>query len=392
MYGIMRAVGSWGVMAHAGIFAQGNAQSGPRGASQFGGLNWAMIGAAHALAGGRLQLRGMFSADAATVGNRGYPMLLQTGESYRGESIHDRQHPHDVFMEIAAVYDRALSSKVAMQLYIAPAGEPAIGPVAFPHRPSALSPFATIAHHWQDATHVSFGVATAALYTHSLKIETSVFNAREPDDVRTNIDLRGAKFNAVAVRATLNPDAFSSYSVSGAHMPDAEASHPGEALRRVVASALRSQPLAHNRMLSLALIAGGNAVGHEPWSLGATGEAALAISLRTSGFLRAEAVSKSAEELVITTTTNSALLKNAQAKDSRFAVSAFTMGVLHDLYTSGAGSLALGAQGTLNLVPSSLSNLYGSRTPVGGAVFLRWRPSRMSMDNMAGMSGMTHMR
>ena len=174
MYGVMRGAGAWMFMLHGTVFVQQIVQRGPRGDSQFGSLNWGMVNAMRPLAGGRLQLRAMTSLDAGTVGGKGYPLLLQTGESYRGQSIHDRQHPHDLFMEIAAVYEHALTNDVALQLYAAPAGEPALGPVAFPHRPSAAAdPFATLSHHWQDATHVSFGVLTAGAYTRRVKLEGS---------------------------------------------------------------------------------------------------------------------------------------------------------------------------------------------------------------------------
>jgi len=38
------------------------------------------------------------------------------------------QHPHDLFMEVAALYKQGLGDDLALQLYVAPAGEPALGP------------------------------------------------------------------------------------------------------------------------------------------------------------------------------------------------------------------------------------------------------------------------
>ncbi len=392
MYGSMKSVGGWGVMSHFSVFVQGNSQGGPRGDSQFGSLNWGMLGASHALAGGRLQLRGMMSVDVATVGGQGYPLLLQTGESYKGQALHDRQHPHDLFMEIAAIYDRALTETVAMQLYLAPAGEPATGPVAFPHRASAAAdPFATIAHHWQDATHVSFGVATAALYTRQLKIEGSLFNGREPDDTRTNLDYRKAKLDALAARVTFNPNGQTSITASYANIPDAEVAHEGESLRRATASLLHSQSRADNGSVSIALIVGANALTHEKWSPSVTAEALRDFRGKTTLFARAEVVRKSGEDLVVSLHENPNTFlppRGYVAETTEFTVSAITLGAVRELTTGKLGSLGLGGRGTLNIVPSSLSKTYGSRTPVGGAIYLRWRPSRMA--SMSGMAGMDH--
>ncbi|HEY0779308.1 MAG TPA: HAD family phosphatase, partial [Gemmatirosa sp.] len=206
MYARMFDAGSWGLMFHGVAFGQYDHQGGPRGASQVGSVNWGMLMAAHNLGratadgggtGGRLELRGMLSLEPFTVGARGYPLLLQTGEAYHGRPLHDRQHPHDLFMELAALYERPLAPDLGLQLYAAPVGEPALGPVAFPHRPSAAAdPFATLGHHWEDATHISFGVLTAGLFTRVVKLEGSVFNGREPDDVRTNFDYRGRSLDS----------------------------------------------------------------------------------------------------------------------------------------------------------------------------------------------------
>jgi hypothetical protein len=392
MYGVMTRAGSWGIMAHASVFAQYDAQGGTRGSTQVGSINWGMVGASHALAGGRLQLRGMVSLEPFTVGRRGYPLLLQSGETYRGQTIHDRQHPHDLFMELAVVYDRALTSNVALQLYAAPVGEPAVGPVAFPHRPSASAqPFATVAHHWQDATHVSFGVTTAALYTRTVKLEASLFNGREPDDVRTNFDYAHATLDAVAFRATVNPDAFTSISASAARIPDAESAHPGEAIRRVTASLLRSRTGPSGRLASLAIIAGANSVGAAHFTPAFTAEVQHDVWSRTALFLRAEVAKKSGEELVTNTDTLIHLAVAADEHAPEYVVSAFTIGAIRELASGHAGALSVGAQGTLNLVPETLRAFYGSRTPLGAAVYLRWRPGRMSMATMHDMPGMNGM-
>src|SRR5207344_2673260 len=110
---------------------------------------------------GTLGLRAMVSADAA-FGKGGYPLLFQTGETADGQTpLIDRQHPHDLFMELAATYSVPLSATSSVFGYAGLPGEPALGPPAFMHRASGDdNPEAPISHHWLDSTHVTFGVVT----------------------------------------------------------------------------------------------------------------------------------------------------------------------------------------------------------------------------------------
>src|SRR5690349_23842684 len=183
---------SWTLMLHGAAFGLYDDQGGPRGADRVVAVDWGMLAASRNLGEARLELRTMLSTEPWTVGSRGYPLLLQSGESYGGTPLHDRQHPHDLFVELAAIYERPLSNDVAFSLYLAPVGEPALGPVAIPHRPSAAAdPFAPLGHHWQDATHITYGVVTAGLFTRTVTLEGSWFNGREPDEDRTNFDYAG---------------------------------------------------------------------------------------------------------------------------------------------------------------------------------------------------------
>src|SRR5688572_15876792 len=160
------SAGSWMLMLHGDAFLQYDHQGGPRGADQLGSINWGMLMAMRQAGDGTLHLHGMASAEPLTIGAGGYPLLLQSGETFQGEPLHDRQHPHDLFMELSALYERAISRRVGVMLYAAPVGEPGIGPVAYMHRPSALNdPFAPLAHHWTDATHITYGVLTAGVFT-----------------------------------------------------------------------------------------------------------------------------------------------------------------------------------------------------------------------------------
>ena len=163
MHAIHKIWGDWTAMLHGVAFAQYDDQGSHRGDAQFGVVDWEMLMLMRRVGTGLLHLHGMVSLEPATIGPRGYPLLLQTGESYNGEPLHDRQHPHDFVMEFAAMFQQPIAKDLALELYGRLAGEPAIGPVAFMHRPSTQNhPFSQLGHHWQDATHISYGVLPRA--------------------------------------------------------------------------------------------------------------------------------------------------------------------------------------------------------------------------------------
>ncbi len=147
-----------------------------------------MVMATRTLAGGKLSLLGTFTLEPATIPPRGSAELFQRGETYQGTLLVDRQHPHDLFVQLAAAWERALGS-ATLKLTLAPVGEPAIGPVAYPHRLSAsANPTAPLAHHNQDSTHISYDVVTAGVKLPYVELEGSAFHGAEPDENRWNIE------------------------------------------------------------------------------------------------------------------------------------------------------------------------------------------------------------
>lgn len=189
VFGFHWNTGAWSVMAHGLAFGMYDRQSGPRGHSSGAAPNWVMGMAQRPLGEGELDLRTMLSLDPVTLPARGYPELFQTGETFGGRPLVDAQHPHDFFMELGALYTRPLAERIALQFYGAPVGEPALGPVAFPHRTSSMGmPVAVLGHHLQDSTHITFGVATLGLILRDLKIEGSAFNGSEPAEQRWDFD------------------------------------------------------------------------------------------------------------------------------------------------------------------------------------------------------------
>src|SRR5881409_2133556 len=360
-------LGDWTLMLHGKGFAQYDWQGGPRGSDQVGVINWAMAAASRSLGGGRLELRGMLSAEPWTIGARGYPLLLQSGESYRGTPLHDRQHPHDVFMELAALYEAAVGNNLGVSLYLAPVGEPAVGPVAFPHRLSAADdPLAPISHHWQDGTHITFGVVTAGVFTRGVKLEGSWFNGREPDENRTDFDYGGRRLDSYSARVSVNPGP--RWSVSGwyAFLKSPEQLHPDESLHRFGVSALTTQPFGKDGRWASALIWGANdPLGSGRVSNSVALESSIDLDRMNTIFGRAEYVRKSAEDLVVP----------AAPAGATYDVGALALGYRRTVGTFAGLAAGVGARGSANFVPASLQPEYGSRTPVGLAVYLELRPS-----------------
>src|SRR2546423_493698 len=179
----------WMFMQDGIVFTEFNHQGGPRGGNEFVVPNWWMGMASRDTSHGRFTLTSMLSLDPATVGDAGYRELFQAGEALNGRPLIDRQHPHDSFMQLAAVWRTRVNGSTSFTLAGAPVGEPALGPVAFMHRASAAdNPTAPLAHHTFDSTHIAFGVVTAGVGRGPWVVEASVFNGREPDEHRWDFD------------------------------------------------------------------------------------------------------------------------------------------------------------------------------------------------------------
>jgi len=222
--------GDWMVMAHGYLWGVATDQGGPRGDDMAFIQSMGMVSAARDLGeGARIELKTMFSLEPL-MGRRGYPNLLATGETAFGEALVDRQHPHDLFMELAARVEVDVADGASVFLYGGPVGEPALGPPAFMHRRSArYQPMSPIAHHWFDSTHITYGVATAGVRTRAFQLEGSLFTGREPDEERWGIDT--PKFDSWSFRATLTPTPNWAMQVSHGRLKEPEALHGGDEAR-----------------------------------------------------------------------------------------------------------------------------------------------------------------
>src|SRR5262245_14178930 len=164
MEGLHFSRGAWTFMVHGFVYGVYGGHTGRREDDGVYTTNMVMAMASRPLAGGTFGARAMLSLEPV-LGPRGYPLLLQTGETADGrEHLFDRQHPHDFVMELAVVWSRNLGPRASVFAYLGLPGEPALGPPAFMHRPSGTqTPTAPLSHHWLDSTHITQGVATLGL-------------------------------------------------------------------------------------------------------------------------------------------------------------------------------------------------------------------------------------
>jgi hypothetical protein len=186
---LMQRRASWTLMFMGQAFLVDTQQSGPRGGDKLYSTNWGMGSAQHSLGSGQFMFDAMLSLEPATVTNRSYPLLFQTGETAYGQPLENAQHPHDFVMGLGAHYVLPVGERTLLHFYYAARGDPALGPVAFPHRASALElPQATMGHHWEDSTHIASNIATVGIKYRWIRLEASGFHGSEPDENRWNID------------------------------------------------------------------------------------------------------------------------------------------------------------------------------------------------------------
>jgi len=368
MSAIHSEAGTWTLMAHGNAFLQYLHENGDRGSEQVASINWFMGTADRNVSSGHLGFRAMISLEPWTIRGCGYPDLLASGELCNGEAIHDRQHPHDLFMELAATYDRPFVGDVRLQIYGGPVGEPALGPTAFSHRLSAMpNPLAPITHHWFDSTHITYGIVTAGIYGKQWKAETSVFNGREPDENRTNFDF-GA-LDSWSGRVWFLPTNRWALQISGGRLKEAETGHDGGPridVNRVTASATYQRIFSQNSIWASTVGWGRNQGPNGGATNALLAETNLTLRDRDAFFGRFELSDKSGHDLAI------------ESND------VFTVAKLQGGYTRYLDSWrrlkpGAGFGVSAGIVPQPLEPLYGGRVNLGVAVYLTVHPSQHSM-------------
>ncbi len=359
---LMRMSGKWMEMLHGEVNVAEQQQSGPRGRDKLLSVNWVMTMVQRSTAHGQWTFVSMLSLEPATITGRYYPELFQQGETAFGKAIVDGQHPHDLFMELAAIYDLKVGDRGVATIYAAPVGDPAMGPVAFPHRMSAESdPLAPLAHHLQDSTHIAYDVVTGGLTWGPARIEASGFHGREPGENRWTIEAGSVDSWSARITAALSRDWMAQYSVGHLHSP--EALHPGEDVLRQAASVSAHHNWPAADIDATAVWGRNHTVGTVVNANGYLFEAEMRLRARQSIWTRIENDDRTTDLLGAEAPPEESVVGRVQA---------YTGGYAHRIWKSGWSAVEMGAQATVYDTPPRLHEFYGSH-PVGVAALLHWR-------------------
>jgi hypothetical protein len=374
-------LGGWSLMAHGKGFGSFDRQWSLHGDTRATLLDWEMGSASRAVGSGVFRATAMTSLESLFMPDTGYPQLMQTGETFHGRRVANTQHPHDLVGELSAAYDYPIMSTLAISLYGAAVGEPALGPMAYQHRPSDTDdPFAPLGHHWQDATHGSHGVATVGIYDRWLKLEGSTFNAREPDENRLDIDYAGARLDSYSARLTVAPTGTVVASAWAGYLNGDDPLAPNIAMQRYGAAVLTDTRGLRGGRFSTSLIWGLNNHHHDErlhdhdaavqpthhLSNSLLLESTLGVGTRTQVFTRLEQVQPMADDLAF-------LGGNLM---ETFNVRAITLGAAHQFTNVRALGVGVGGRLTFNFLPETLRYTYTTTHPAGFALFMTIAPWR----------------
>ena len=358
MQGMHLMAGDWMLMFHGFAFGVYDYQGGHRGDRKFFSPNMFMGMAEHPLGPGTFGIRSMMSLEPATIGQSGYPELLQTGETADGKTpLIDRQHPHDLFMELAASYSLRVGEASSVFAYFGYPGEPALGPATFMHRFSGMDiPEAPITHHWLDSTHITFGVATIGYIWKQWKIDGSIFTGREPDQNRWDFDR--PRFDSYSARLTFNPSKAWSMQVSYGDIHSPEQLEPEVNVERVTASASYHYAWARNNWQTT--LAWGRNIEHPGGPLdGFLLESTVVFNERHTIFSRAERVDK-----------NDLFEPGTPQSGEEFTVNKISVGYIYDLPRWKHMKFGVGGLGSVHILPGALTATYGE-TPLSFMLFVR---------------------
>jgi hypothetical protein len=356
--------GCWDFVQQLDVFAGYDMQLGPRGDRAFVAPGYYLVTTRRRLDHGELRLRAMTSLEPFTVAREGMPQLFQIGASRP-----DHRRPRDATQELSLQVSAPLGeSGLAFLLYVAAAGEPALGAPSSTLRFSAMaSPFVPLGAQAEEAR-VAYGVITAGFFTRHLKLEGSYFNGRAPGPGRAAlpIDLP----DSLSARLTVQPLRFLSVQVSHGYLRQPEARAPLVSSRRTTGSVLLQWPLDDEGSQLGATLAW----GRDAPSLGPSRDSLLAEATLIAGgneiFARGEIVTRSAGELSLP----------GVDPAHTFPIRALSTGYVHSFGPYGALAPGLGLSVAVQEVAPGLTPFYGKAVPAGGMVFLRLRPGGLGAE------------
>ncbi len=365
---VMTGVGQWQLMWMAEAFLVDTQQTGPLGGDKLYSVNWGMLSATHRLGGGDVMLRTMLSLEPATITERRYPLLFQTGETAFGQPITNAQHPHNFFMELSVQYAHRMGSRALWDLYYAAVGDVALGPVAYPHRASAMEiPQATLGHHWEDSTHILSNVLTGGMSVGPLRFEASGFHGAEPGENRWTIPY--GPMDSYSGRITFTPTSRWAAQVSAGRLTHPEALEPGD-VTRTTASVEYVVPRPQGNWWATSLIWGRNYKIAQGYGSNAV-LAETVVPFKEKNFVTGRYEWSQRDELFAADPALDAQLE-AQTGSHIFNVNAYTVGYTRDIGTFHNVETGLGANLSAYGIPAAIKPYYGDH-PMGFNVYLRIR-------------------
>jgi hypothetical protein len=384
MYGLHSPRRGWDIRVNGAAFVQAlyeprdRHRTGGESIRQGGSANWIMLMARRSVGGGRFGVRTMVSAEPWTVPGCGSLSFLAVGDLCDGDTIHDRQQPHDLFMELAVDYDRVLRGDWRWQIYAGLAGEPALGPPTYTHRPSAVAnPLGPITHHWLESTHATFGLVTVGVHNQRWKGEMSAFNGRDPDDSRADLDL-GA-FDSYAARVSWLAADRLALQISAGRLREARTHfvfQSDQPVVRVTASAAYHQPLRADGIWATTVAFGANHA-REPLpdgstrdvtSAGALLESSVTLANRHTMFVRGELAGMPAHHL-----------HAFEYGTSIFTVGKAQLGYVRHLRAARGIVPGVGGSLAVSVLPPQLAPLYFGRVAPSVSVFFSLQAARHQM-------------
>lgn len=349
--GFYKSHGNWRFMFMGFSYLVTDVQGGKRGGEKLFDSNMFMFMGQTDLSKSIIAFRTMFSIEPLTIGQCGYPLLLQTGETCDGKTpLINRQHPHDLFDELALVFTYAPTQSTSFFLYAALPGEPALGPPMYTMRYSSeFIPETPLGHHWMDSTHISFGVITGGFVYKNVKLEACVFNGREPDQYR--YDIEKPKLDSYSFRVSCNPTNDLSLQMSYGFLKSAEQLEPNVQTKRITASALYNKRFGEHNNIQAAAIIGINK--------NSPGNTLPAFLLEATGVFRKKHMAFSRFEII-----NKDELFTAPflLAEKIFTVEKITFGYIYEFVFTRHTKWGVGGLIDFPMVPKSIKPLYGNTT------------------------------
>lgn len=368
LYGSVPHIGKWGFMFTGNLFTGYDWFNSARGWRRFVGRNTLNMMVFRTFGKSELSARAAISFEPLTIGDRGYPLIAQTGQEQGGKPLHDRQYALDFFRELALTYTWEVSKNWAGTLYWALAGEPALGPVNFTQRISASAdPMAPLVFQVQESSHASFGVLTVGAFTRKLKVEASWFNGRVPGSARYGLYIR--KPDSYSLRVNYNPQPRWSLQTSYGFFERPVPSEPERSDHRLSASGTYTYWYAQDAGLATTL-----SIGERVTTKGAT-----AASLMGEGYWNIDGHNAVFGRIELTQRTGFELALMNPSYDT-YAVGTLAAGYVYYFGPFVSFAPGIGARASITPLAEELQPYYGTRLPVGVMVFGQLRTAALPFD------------